>query len=95
MSKTIQPFVIENFASYFRDAESYSKFVAALEEACSSTTTPFISHGKILGITISTEFGKEILAKRLVERWTQDPGQIDRLIESMKEEGVSADDILK
>ena len=66
-----------------------SELIATLHEATKSDESAVIlDDGAVIGTLLSTDLGKDVLAKRLLESLEREPGQMDELLKRLDEEIV-------
>ena len=85
---TYRPFVLDSFKSLFKDEGAFREFATNLESALEGGATPFLSSGKIIGVSVSKEAGKKLLCDHIITQWIKDPTHLKRLAESLEEEPV-------
>ncbi len=80
---------LDNHKGLFRDEESFSKFIANLNEALEKDPMPQVTVGnELLFTALSGEVSKLLLAERIVSRLWTNPGLLSKLKDSLEDNDI-------
>ena len=82
--ETIQPFNLDDFKELFVNAEAFAQFVESLEKAFHRTGIAFVLSGRLLGVSVSPQKGKQLICDSLIKHWLNDPSALLHLEKAMK-----------
>src|SRR5258708_522870 len=88
MKTHFKPLVLENFRKLFRDEASYRSFKGKLADSLRAGFSPVLADGKILGLAVSNENGKELIYQSVTEQWVKNPSSLDKLRQSLESEDL-------
>lgn len=86
MKTHFEPLVLEKLRALFRDQASYDSFKERIIASLQTGFSPVIADGKIVGLAVSTDNGKELIYEMVTEQWARNPGLLDKLRQSLENE---------